>query len=299
MLAAIAADTLSPVLFTRLAFADNTLYLFSGIGNLTPAGPPTNPLSTFPYGQTFTGLGWLAKLSSIPQTTKVQAQNVTLSLSGIPADLVLEAANQVRISGDVTIWLGLFDSNGALLTDPVQIFDGGMDVPSITDSGETSTIAITCESPLLSLNLAPSRRFDDPDQQIYFPGDLGMSFVNKLPNVQLFWPAPDTSGSPYPVSMAVTVASPDIAVGGTTTIEVTITYSDGSTKTKPSGAGSGPNFILGIASSNPKIAAVSYTGTNNVVGVSPGECSIIARVPFFSGSAPSQQFRAACNLFVH
>jgi len=294
--------TLTLALFAELAFADNTLYVFTGTGKITPAGPPANPASTFPYGETFIGLGWMAKLSAIPSTTKVQAQNITLSLSGIPPSLVAEATGQVRIPGTATIWLGLFSAAGALLTDPVQLFAGAFDVPSLTDSGESSMISITCENPLLSLNLAPNRLFDDTDQQLYFPGDLGMSFVDALQNLELFWPAPDPASTPYPIYMTVSPAAVDIAVGASTTVSVTIHYSDGSTYTHPSGVGSGPSFVLAAASTNPQIAEWQYTGSNNVTGVSPGECSIIARVPIFNGSsgtAPTQQYRAACSIVVH
>jgi hypothetical protein len=301
VLAAIASKTVTLALFAELAFADNTIYAFSGVGTITPAGPPANPASTFPYGQTFTGLGWLAKVSAVPQTTKIQAQNVTLSLSGIPSNLLLEAINQVRITGVATLWLGFFNSSGALIADPVQLFSGTMDVPSLTDAGDTSTISISCENSLLSLNLAPNRQFDDADQQIYHPGDLGFSFVDKLLNLNLFWPSPDATTSPYPVSIAVTSSSVDIAVGGYATVEITVTYSDASTRTRPANTGSGPNFILGWASSNPKIAAMLYTTTNNVLGISPGECSIIARIPAYPNGSGGfgAELRAACNIFVH
>lgn len=296
VLAAIAQGTVYLTVFAELAFADNTLYVFSGVGSFTPAGPPANPASTFPYGQTFTGLGQMGKISEIPQTNKIQAQNIVLGLSGIPANLVAEAVSQVRIAGTATLWLGFFDANGNLLTDPVQIFSGAMDVPTLTDSGETCDISITCENPLISLNLAPNRRFDDPDQQIYFPGDLGFSFVEALTNLQLFWPAPDNVASPYPLFATVTPGNIDVAVGGTTAISVTVHYSDGSTKTLPGGSGSGPTFILGMASSNPKIAKFDYSYT--VTGVSPGECGIMARGTYQSSGVPTGQWRQVATIFV-
>ena len=297
---AVASKTPTLALFAVIAFADNTLYFFSGVGTITPAGPAYSASSTFPYGSTFTGLGWLAKMSSIPQTTKTQAQNITISLSGIPANLVSEATAQVRIPGTCTVWLGLFDSSGNLLKDPIQLFSGSLDVPSLTDGGDTSTISITCENSLLSLNLAPNRKFDDADQQIYFHGDLGMSFVDNLENITLFWPAPSTSGSPYPVYMTVTPALSDIAVGASTTVSITIHYSDGTTYTKPANTGSGPAFIVALGSSNPKVATWQYTSTNNVTGVAPGECAIIAHVPYGSGgSGFSGTYRAACSIIVH
>jgi hypothetical protein len=287
-----------PVVFVELAFADQTLYLFGGVGSITPAGPAYSPLATFPYGQSFTGLGWLAKVSTIPQTSKVQAQNITLSLSGIPSELVLEAINQVRINGVARVWLGFFNSTGAVIADPVQLFAGALDVPTLTDSGATCTLSITAENPLLLLNESPARNFDDADQQIYTPGDLGMSFVDALGNLTLFWPSPYALGTPYPISMGVIPAGSDIAAGGTVQLEAQINYSDGSYKIEPSGAGGGSSFRLLFSSTNPEVATVSNSGL--VTGVKAGTCSIMARVVSGDPSGnPSQQFRAACALVVH
>lgn len=244
-------------------------------------------------------------MSSVPSTIKTQAQNITLTLNGIPPTLVTEAVNQVRITGTVAIWLAFFSSSGSVIADPVQIFSGSMDVPSLSDSGDTSSISITCENSLLSLNLAPNRRFDDPDQQLYHPGDLGFSFVDQLPNINLFWPAPQNVGSPYPVFMTVTPSPPhgpsavDLAVGGTVAIYAAITYSDGSTYTQPGASGSGPPFIINVASTNPKVAEYDYASAL-LRGVSEGECSVIVRVPTsIGGSGPGQSYRGACNVIVH
>jgi hypothetical protein len=289
----------APVLFVQLVFADNTYYVFGGIGSMTFSGTPYNPLSTFPYGQTWTGLGWLAKISGIPQTTKIQAQNITLSLSGIPSTLISEVINQVRITGTANVWLGFFNlSTGALILDPIQMFAGSLDVPTGSDGGETCDISITCESPLLSLNLPPGRHFNDADQQIYYPGDLGFSFVEALANQNLFWPQPAPNSSPYPNFMTMSPQGGDIAVGGTEQITVTMTYSDGSTYSLP-GGGSGARFYAFLASTNPRVATVN-NATGVVTGMSPGECSIIARTPIFDGSGhPMASYRAACGVIVH
>jgi hypothetical protein len=288
----------APVFFVVLEFANETLYLFSGVGTITPAGPAYNPLSTFPYGQPFIGMGQLGKISTIPQTNKIAAQNIALSLSGIPASLVTEAVAQVRITGSATVFLGFMNAAGAVIPDPSQVFAGSLDVPTLDDSGETSTISITCENPLLLLNEAPNRQFDDADQQIYYPGDLGMSFVDALGNLALFWPSPIQNAAVFAVDMFLTPNGADIAVGGTVQLSGTINYSDGSHYTIPPGSGSGAAWQGGICSSNPKIATVSIGGL--VTGVSPGICLIIARAVYpFSGSQPSNEKRVACTVIVH
>lgn len=286
-----------PVVFVVMAFANETLYLFSGIGKITPAGPAFNPLSTFPYGQTWTGVGWLGKISAIPQTTKIQAQNVTFSLPGIPSELTSDAAYQVRITGTATVFVGFIDSSGNVILDPIQRFAGALDVSTLGDSGATSTISITAENPLLSLNEAPDRKFDDMDQQIYAPGDLGFSFVDQLANKQTFWPSPASWASVYPLNMVLSPSGADIAVGGTVTIQARINYNDGSYYEKPSGLGSGPHWVGAISSSNPKIATADIL-TAIVTGQNPGVCSIMVRA-LSSSFSPLNEMKATCTVIVH
>jgi hypothetical protein len=303
-LAQLSSGQVMPVYLVELAFADNTYYLFSGQGTITPTGPAYNPLSTFPYGETFTGVGWLGKIAQVPQTTEIQAQSVALSLSGIPSTLLAEAIAQVRITGTATIWLGFFNtSTGALITDPVQIFSGSLDVPTVEDSGETGMITITAENTLLSLNLAPNRQFEDCDQQIYFPGDLGFSFVDSLPNMALFWPAPTNYGSVWPVTMSISPAGDDIPVGGTVNLSVTITYSDSSTYTAPANTGSGDPFEVVLASTNPAVAEITGSPGFTVTGRKPGTALIVAKSPVFtsggSGTFPYGQRRCSTLIVVH
>jgi hypothetical protein len=294
----------APVLFVVLEFENTTLYLFGGVGTITPAGPAYSALSGFPYGQAFTGMGWMGKVSSIPGTTKVQAQGITLSLSGIPSALVMEAVAQVRITGTATIYLAFLDSSGNVIPDPIQLFAGALDVPTLEDSGATSTISITAENPLLTLNEAPGRQFDDMDQQIYYPGDLGLSFVDALGNVALFWPAPSDYGSVWPVDFVLTPNGADIAVGGNVTIQAQLNYSDGSSYQLPSGIGSGSAWLGTIASNNPKVATAAGTGV--VTGISPGICLITVTSVYPGGSGggggtppPQGNRRVACSVIVH
>ena len=296
---ALAETVITLALFAKIAFADNTLYLFTGRGTITPAGPAYSATSTFPYGQTFSGLGWLCKVSTVTQTSKIQAQSVTLSLSGIPSSLLSEAIDQVRVTGTVTLWYGLF-SDAALIADPVQILSGALDVPTLTDGGDACTLDITCENTLLDLNEAPDRRFDDPDQQQLYPGDLGFSFVQALQNMQLFWPNNAANASPYPLYMSISLSAPDVAVGATITATITIHYSDGSSYTQPGGSGSGRAFILQFASSNPRIATITYGSSLEITGVSPGACNLMVRVPGESthGGYGDQIWRQIAQLFV-
>src|SRR2546423_3765507 len=124
---------LRPALFVEIAFASETVYLWSGIGPKGSAGPAYDPKATFPYGRTFIGQGWLGQIQSVPQITDVVASNITLLLSGIPAELVTDAMQAVRQNSIATLWLGLLDEADNIVGDPVQRFQGSLDVPTITE----------------------------------------------------------------------------------------------------------------------------------------------------------------------
>src|SRR6202035_733838 len=143
--------------------------------SIASAGPAWDPAATFPYGTSFTGLGWMGRIESVPQNSELTAENMTLQLSGIPVALLSDVVNSVRLGGSAALWLGFF-SGGQLLADPLQLWDGQLDVPTVSDGAETCTISITVENSLLALNLASNRRFTSLDQQLDYPGDTGFDY---------------------------------------------------------------------------------------------------------------------------
>lgn len=306
---------LAPCLFVEIEFEDETVYLWSGLGNLTPTGPPYNPAATFPYGKTFIGMGWLGQIQTIPQVTDIVASNVTLVLAGIPSELVTDAMTAVRETSIATIWLGTMSmaaGNPAVIGDPVQVFQGALDVPSVHESQATVTISITAENPLIDLNRAPSRRFTDCDQQFDFPGDTGFAQVQLLQDFNVVWPSPygqNTSTNPPPPNYLVLTpgqAAPiAIAVGGTQAMVGIVTNSDGSTEIV-AGPGTGSDVGCDWSSSDPSVATPVGDGEGAGAGiqaVGSGMCVITAgfvqaRFRGTGPSKPSQRITASVTVIV-
>ena len=209
----------------------------------------------------------------IPQVSDVIAQNITLELSGIPAEFVQDTISAVRQNSTARLWIGLLDLSNAAIADPVQVFAGQLDVPSITENAETCSISITCENPLIDLNRAPSRRFTDVDQQILFPGDTGFGQVQVLQDYRIEWPLPvgsPTGLSPYEF-LTITPAAPvNLRVGFTVQLTCIATRSDGSTANVTAASAGGI-----WRSSDERVATVNQNGF--VTGVAEGMCSIIKR----------------------
>jgi hypothetical protein len=269
VLAQVQAQQLRPALFLEIAFLTETVWLWSGLGPITPPGPAFGG-TTFPYKQTFLGMGWLGQIKAVPAVTDVIAQNITLELSGIPTELVTDAINAVRQDSIGTVWVAVLDANNLVIGDPVQVFQGSLDVPTLVEGAETSSLTITAENPLIDLNRAPERRFTDIDQQTDFPGDTGFFQVQILQDYNWVWPWPspfDGSYSPPAYILLAPVGPVLIAVGGTAAITATETMSSGGTADVTAATQGG-----WWTTTDPSVATVDQNGI--VTGVAEGFCIV-------------------------
>jgi len=173
--AATLAPVVRPALLVGLDFASGPLRLWSGIGKLTWAG------------NDYLGAGQLLAVAPATETQGLSAEGATLALSGIPAELLSIALAEAYQGRSAKVWLAAFDLSGALVADPYLIFDGRMDVMTIDEAGETSTISVTAESRLIDLERPRERRYTDEDQRIEYPDDAGCEFVAGLADAEITW----------------------------------------------------------------------------------------------------------------
>jgi hypothetical protein len=187
MQAAVCAPNLYPALFVAMQFATDTVYLWSGQGNVT-----WNSMN-------FLGIGTLGSISTISEDSTVEAKGIVLTMSGIPSGMVSEILTETRVLGTVNVWLGLFTPAGVLIADPIQAYQGKMDQPSIEDDGDTCSISLNVENVLVDLNRECYRRYCDADQQIDLAAtltrlgmpsntvDTGFTHVPMIQELQVFW----------------------------------------------------------------------------------------------------------------
>jgi hypothetical protein len=169
--AAVASKVIRPFFLFRLQFKSDYLNLWTGLYPLTWGGI------------TWTPSGTLLSVSGISEDSEVAAKNVTLTLSGVPNDILGYALTDIQRGLSAQIYFGLFDTDGkTIIPNPVLAYSGRVDQPKITDGGDTCTISVNVENPLVDMNRPVDRRYTDADQQRDFPGDLGCSFVNSIQN---------------------------------------------------------------------------------------------------------------------
>jgi len=177
LVAEFTAAALSPVLLCEFAFDSGTVRLWNGIGDIVWGG------------NTYTGAGTLLGVSDYEETSLLEAKNFTFTLSGISSSILSLAFNENYQGRLVNLYLGALTTAGALISDPYRLFSGKMDTMTISESGETCSISLSCENNMVILTRAKERRYTSEDQKAAFSGDKGLDFVVSLQDKEIIWKA--------------------------------------------------------------------------------------------------------------
>tara|TARA_R110000764_G_scaffold90660_1_gene173092 strand:- start:2466 stop:3080 length:615 start_codon:yes stop_codon:yes gene_type:complete len=195
MQAVATAELVRPIYLVKMEFDSGNLNLWSGLGNLVYSG------------ETYVGAGDLLAISSIKESEELTANGITVTVSGVKQSLVSIARDEPYQGRKVTLYLGAFDESADIISSPVILFSGFMDVMTISDSGETSTITIAAENKLIAFDRASIRRFTAEDQKIEYPNDKGFEFVSKIAQQEIIW------GRPTPASSSSSTGRIDLRIG--------------------------------------------------------------------------------------
>ncbi len=183
----------------ELFFDTTTLRFWSGLGEATI------------QGETYVGSGNMIQISSVDESMDISAKGATLTLSGLPSNLLSLALSEPYQGRKCKIFFGLKDNasqflqaeNGDFLQtesgayfdltvgEPeavmTEIFTGFMDQMNIEEAADTSTIALYVESRLIDLQKARERRYTSESQKSRFPNDRGFEFVEDLQRKRFQW----------------------------------------------------------------------------------------------------------------
>jgi len=174
-LAMIVAAAQRPVMFYEGEFSGGTLRLWTGVGTISW------------NSQTWTGAGNLLSVGEIQETTEIRASGTTVSLNGLNSSLIAVALAQCRQGLSGRVWLGGLDASGAVIADPFMAFEGRLDVPEISDEGETCNVSVSYEGRLILLERPKERRVTHEDQQIDYPGDLFREYIAGMQDKVVTW----------------------------------------------------------------------------------------------------------------
>lgn len=186
---------LEPFFTVELDFDSGPLYMWTGYGNLIIGD------------KTYIGAGQLLNISSVSETTEMEAKGATITVSGIPSSFLSVAlqepyqGRECRIFFAVTVGEELqLESGDFILTEAgdiiltedsgvqlTEVFSGELDQMNIEESAETAVVSVTAENVLVKLERPVVRRFSDQDQKSRFPNDKGLEFVAGLQDKEILW----------------------------------------------------------------------------------------------------------------
>jgi hypothetical protein len=198
ILSALSATEIQPFFGVQLLLDSEPLYFWTGLGDLTTGGV------------TYVGTGQFLSISEMEETAEIAAKGATITLSGIPSNLISLAISEPYQGRRCKIFFGAIDANRIYLlqedgsyilredggkiditegdvTPTVELFTGYIDRMDIDEGPETSTIALSVESRLIDLERARVFRFTDQSQKSRFPNDKGLEFVEDLQDKQFNW----------------------------------------------------------------------------------------------------------------
>jgi hypothetical protein len=159
-----------PVHLVEVYFDDETVYM-------------TDAYKTITYsGNDYLGVGHFMGFSNIEEASEIIVSSVTLSLGGIDQAWVSRVLNKAYIDRVVKIYTAFLDDAQALVIDPVLIFDGRMDTPTISedpDSGKSS-VSVSATNAWVDFSRKTGRHTNHEEQQIHFPGDKGFEFASEI-----------------------------------------------------------------------------------------------------------------------
>lgn len=190
------SDVVYPFFAVDLNFASGPLHFWTGYGNLSIDGV------------TYLGVGELVNISSVEETTEIEAKGATITMTGIPSAFLSLALQEPYQGRECNIYFGLWLSNRLISTEAdvtitsedlfefvvesgtrylVEIFSGELDQMNITEQADSATIAVTAENVLIKLERPVVRRFTNEDQKTRFPNDKGLEFIASLQDKEIFW----------------------------------------------------------------------------------------------------------------
>jgi hypothetical protein len=195
---AVEAPTVDVFFAIELFFDTSTLRFWSGLGEVILDG------------ETYVGSGQMIQISSVDETLDVSAKGATLTLSGLPSDLLSLAIQEPYQGRKCKIYFGIRDNKAQFLQQedddyiltetgayidtsviPVsvmaEIFTGYIDQMNLDEGAESSSIAVYVESRLIDLQRPRERRYTSESQKSRFPNDRGFEFVEDLQAKKFQW----------------------------------------------------------------------------------------------------------------
>ena len=179
-IAEVQTDSVIPYFMALVETGNGDVAVWSGIGDIVS--------SVSGSSITYIGVGEFAMISPMKESQDLAARGINLSLSGIPSALLSILLGDVEQGRSVSVFMGFFnESTRTTINNEFELFNGIVDIPSVAESGDTATIAISAANRLIDLGKVRVRRYTQEDQARDDVTDLGFEFVPSLQDKEILF----------------------------------------------------------------------------------------------------------------
>jgi hypothetical protein len=168
ILTALAQPEVEPFYAVEIDLDSGPLRLWTGYGDRTIES------------NTYTGGGTLMTIEGLEEVADLSAKNITLTLSGMPAEVISLALQEPYQRRKVRVLWGVRN-----VSDFVEVFSGSLNQMVIEDSAESGTISVTVDSKLVELERASNRRYTSESHKSRYATDTFFDFVAKIQDKQI------------------------------------------------------------------------------------------------------------------
>jgi len=163
ILTALAQPEVEPFYAVEIDLDSGPLRLWTGYGDRTVDS------------NTYTGGGTLMTIEGLEEVADLSAKNITLTLSGMPSEVISLALQEPYQRRKVRVLWGVRG-----VSDFVEVFSGSLNQMVIEDSAESGTISVTVDSKLVELERASNRRYTSESHKSRYATDTFFDFVAQI-----------------------------------------------------------------------------------------------------------------------
>ncbi|MBK8199239.1 MAG: hypothetical protein IPK75_12820 [Acidobacteria bacterium] len=177
--AQLAGATVVMAVLIKIAFASETAFLWTGVGERSFGG------------ERWTGIGSVISISEITRLQNGQADPFEIAVVADEEILrrgLIEFNDEAK-DREISVYLQFLDFEAdAPLGPPWQIRDGVMRGASLAVGGDSMVLSITCDTLSSRRNRPAFGMLTDRDQKARFPDDRGLEFVHDTDGREILWP---------------------------------------------------------------------------------------------------------------
>ena len=127
--------------------------------------------------QTYLDQGTFLAYSGVREIDEIRVNNINITFSGASNAYINIALNDNYLHRAFRIYkVFLNNSDMALLTDPIMIYDGAIVGASVQESATESVVTFQTANEFYDFDRTAGRKTNNGSQQRVFPGDRGMEF---------------------------------------------------------------------------------------------------------------------------